>query len=185
MNFHFANAQNSRWTDSAVALLRKLYVDGLSASQIARELGPGFTRNAVIGKIHRLGLNVDQYLTEQEKADRAARLQTARGIRQERQNERRRLAREANPRMPRPPKPTRSQTLREMFGIPTTDCLHANSKNIPFIDLEPHHCRFGYGTGPYLFCGNDKTEGSSYCAGHHVLCWTPARVRTPTYVGRR
>ena len=43
------------WTDERVELLKKLWADGLSASQIAAELG-GVTRNAVIGKVHRLGL---------------------------------------------------------------------------------------------------------------------------------
>ncbi len=44
------------WTDERVELLKKLWNDGLSASQIAAELG-GITRNAVIGKVHRLGLS--------------------------------------------------------------------------------------------------------------------------------
>src|SRR4051794_33937208 len=44
------------WTDERVELLRKLWIDGLSASQIAAELG-NVTRNAVIGKVHRLGLS--------------------------------------------------------------------------------------------------------------------------------
>src|ERR1044071_4151639 len=44
------------WTDERVELLKKLWQDGLSASQIAAELG-GVTRNAVIGKVHRLGLS--------------------------------------------------------------------------------------------------------------------------------
>jgi GcrA cell cycle regulator len=43
------------WTDERVALLRELWAKGLSASQIAVQLG-GVTRNAVIGKAHRLGL---------------------------------------------------------------------------------------------------------------------------------
>jgi GcrA cell cycle regulator len=43
------------WTDERVTLLKKLWTDGLSASQIAKQLG-GVTRNAVIGKVHRLGL---------------------------------------------------------------------------------------------------------------------------------
>lgn len=43
------------WTDERVATLKKLWLDGLSASQIAKQLG-GTTRNAVIGKVHRLGL---------------------------------------------------------------------------------------------------------------------------------
>jgi len=44
------------WTDERVETLKKLWADGLSASQIAKQLG-GVTRNAVIGKVHRLGLS--------------------------------------------------------------------------------------------------------------------------------
>ncbi|HXF53054.1 MAG TPA: GcrA family cell cycle regulator [Hyphomicrobiaceae bacterium] len=44
------------WTDERVELLTKLWSEGLSASQIAGRLG-GVTRNAVIGKVHRLGLS--------------------------------------------------------------------------------------------------------------------------------
>lgn len=44
------------WTDERVARLAKLWAEGLSASQIAADLG-GVTRNAVIGKVHRLGLS--------------------------------------------------------------------------------------------------------------------------------
>ena len=44
------------WTDERVEQLKKLWSDGLSASQIAAELG-NVTRNAVIGKVHRLGLS--------------------------------------------------------------------------------------------------------------------------------
>jgi GcrA cell cycle regulator len=48
-------AMTNGWTDERVTLLKKLWTDGLSASQIAKQLG-GVTRNAVIGKVHRLGL---------------------------------------------------------------------------------------------------------------------------------
>jgi GcrA cell cycle regulator len=44
------------WNDERVELLKKLWADGLSCSHIAGELG-GVTRNAVIGKLHRLGLS--------------------------------------------------------------------------------------------------------------------------------
>ena len=44
------------WTDERVETLKKMWSDGQSASQIAKELG-GVTRNAVIGKVHRLGLS--------------------------------------------------------------------------------------------------------------------------------
>jgi GcrA cell cycle regulator len=51
-----AEEKSMGWTDERVELLKKLWADGLSASQIAAELG-GITRNAVIGKVHRLGLS--------------------------------------------------------------------------------------------------------------------------------
>ena len=44
------------WTDDRVETLKRMWGEGLSASQIAKELG-GVTRNAVIGKVHRLGLS--------------------------------------------------------------------------------------------------------------------------------
>ena len=44
------------WTDERVELLKKMWAEGNSASAIAKELG-GVTRNAVIGKVHRLGLS--------------------------------------------------------------------------------------------------------------------------------
>ena len=44
------------WTDERVETLKKMWAEGQSASQIAKELG-AVTRNAVIGKVHRLGLS--------------------------------------------------------------------------------------------------------------------------------
>ncbi len=44
------------WTDERVEHLSRLWLEGRSASQIAAALGAGLTRNAVIGKVHRLGL---------------------------------------------------------------------------------------------------------------------------------
>ncbi|RME67195.1 MAG: global cell cycle regulator GcrA-like protein, partial [Alphaproteobacteria bacterium] len=53
------------WTDERIAKLRKLWDDGLSASQIAQKLG-NVTRNAVIGKAHRLGLKARPSPVKQE-----------------------------------------------------------------------------------------------------------------------
>lgn len=47
---------DANWSDDRVSTLSKLWTDGLSASQIAKQLG-GVSRNAVIGKVHRLGLS--------------------------------------------------------------------------------------------------------------------------------
>jgi GcrA cell cycle regulator len=61
------------WTDERVETLKKMWAEGQSASQIAKELG-GVTRNAVIGKVHRLGLSnrVGPGGTEGEDEDLAA-----------------------------------------------------------------------------------------------------------------
>jgi GcrA cell cycle regulator len=45
------------WTNERIELLQKLWLEGCSASRIAGELGAGITRNAVIGKVYRLGLS--------------------------------------------------------------------------------------------------------------------------------
>ncbi len=54
------------WTEERVEQLKALWTEGLSASQIARVLG-GVTRNAVIGKVHRLGLARRAGLTRSER----------------------------------------------------------------------------------------------------------------------
>jgi GcrA cell cycle regulator len=45
------------WTPERIDLLQRLWLQGQTASQIAEQLGDGVTRNAVIGKAHRLGLS--------------------------------------------------------------------------------------------------------------------------------
>lgn len=45
------------WTDDRVSVLKKLWGEGKTAAEIAKELGDGVTRNAVIGKAHRLKLS--------------------------------------------------------------------------------------------------------------------------------
>lgn len=45
------------WTDERIALLKKMWKEGKSAADIAKTLGKGVTRNAVIGKAHRMGLS--------------------------------------------------------------------------------------------------------------------------------
>ena len=45
------------WTNERIELLQKLWLEGWSASRIAGELAHAITRNAVIGKVYRLGLS--------------------------------------------------------------------------------------------------------------------------------
>ena len=59
------------WTDERVEILTKMWAEGNSASQIAKELG-GVTRNAVIGKVHRLGLSNRATTNSSSKSDSKA-----------------------------------------------------------------------------------------------------------------
>ncbi len=58
-----------RWTGDRLELLKKLWAEGLSASQIARRMGD-VTRNAVIGKVHRLGLSGRETTISSERGKR-------------------------------------------------------------------------------------------------------------------
>ncbi len=49
--------KNMDWNEERTAVLKKLWLEGMSASQVARQLG-GVSRSAVIGKVHRLGITV-------------------------------------------------------------------------------------------------------------------------------
>ena len=169
MNIHTPMVSSASWTDERIELLKAYFVEGLSAAKIAERLGY-VTRNAVIGKIHRLGLNLDHLLTADEKADRLARKKEAANIRKQRSRERaERQLRKNSPR----------STLYKMFVPRPADDLASTAKHIAFLDLEANHCRFPYGNGPFTFCGHDQIKGSTYCANHHALCWTPATGNSP------
>jgi len=56
------------WTDERVEMLQQMWSEGQSAAQIAKTLG-GVTRNAVIGKVHRLGLSNRAPTAAQRAAD--------------------------------------------------------------------------------------------------------------------
>lgn len=73
------------WTDEKVALLRKLWVSDQSAKEIAKALGKGLTRNAVIGKAHRLDLPDQQHKRQHRQSGsitRAAALVLYEGMKQ-------------------------------------------------------------------------------------------------------
>jgi GcrA cell cycle regulator len=133
------------WTDDAIAMLRQMWLDGFSATQIsgalkAARLKAGVTRNAVIGKIHRLGLT-GRTTQWPPLAKQTTVCQPRRG--------------RPGP-LPAPaPKPQ-----------PTPDALQP--LNTPLIDLRFGQCRaIVAGTGAdALFCGHDVAKGSSWCAHH-------------------
>jgi GcrA cell cycle regulator len=120
-------------------------VEGLSAGQISSELG-GCTRNAVIGKIHRLGLSVKDS-PHRKRSPKAPR------------KRRRVLTREAT---------LLARLKKEALPPPAEDDV----AEVPFKALEDHHCRWAVGepqaagTDAPLFCGAERVPGLPYCEPH-------------------
>jgi len=140
------------WTDERVALLKKLWLEGLSASQIAKQLG-GVTRNAVIGKVHRLGLSgratPSQPSRPAFKAPRAPRVAAPAA------SAPRRMA----PTSPEPP--------------PVTYVEEPGSATV--LTLGAHMCKWPIGdpaSDNFTFCGRRIGEGS-YCAEHARIAYQP------------
>lgn len=135
----------ANWTDERVEQLKSLWSEGLSASQIARTLG-GVTRNAVIGKVHRLGL-----------AGRAVPAQT----------ERPRLP--ATPRVA--PRPAAPAPVVEEDPLPLDDGNYAT-----VLTITDHMCRWPIGDpsdGEFHFCGRKVKIGSPYCEAHARKAYQP------------
>lgn len=126
------------WTDERIALLRELWDKGLSASQIATELG-GVTRNAVIGKAHRMGLSSRPSPVKGEQTKQAAAVATA------------------APAAARPAAP-RKQVEKK-----------ATKQKVTLLDLTDRMCKWpsGHpGDADFHFCGKTAEAGLPYCAEH-------------------
>lgn len=157
------------WTDERVELLRKLWGDGLSASQVAAELGPGITRNGVIGKIHRLGL------AERAKMPKTVRPRVAAGPRPARPRlhdgaSHGNLALAFASHVPAPPR----LASEEEVVIPV-------SERVELIDLRENTCRWPMGdpsSPEFRFCGGKSTLGGGpYCAYHARVAYQPSHDR--------
>ena len=155
------------WTDERVETLKKLWADGLSASQIATELG-GITRNAVIGKVHRLGLS-----------GRAKSPSSA----------------APRPRKPRSASHMLRVSRSSMRG--NTALAHAYELDIEaepepidnviplgqrrsLLELTEDTCRWPIGdpgTADFFFCGGAAVTSLPYCAYHSRIAYQPANVR--------
>jgi GcrA cell cycle regulator len=157
------------WTDERVELLRKLWNDGLSASQVAAELGPGITRNAVIGKIHRLGL------AERAKAVSAQRPRVAKAPRQT-QPRMNGVSSHGNLALAFAPHALTSPRL-----APEEEVVIPISERVTLMELRESMCRWPMGdpTSPeFRFCGGkSKIGGGPYCAYHARVAYQPAQDR--------
>ena len=131
------------WTEPQVRRLVSLWHDRLSAARIAGALGPQFSRNAVVGKLFRLGLR----RTDEQRYEAQAR--GARDVR----------ARRGPPLFPAAPLP------------PPSPCA-ANPRLVEITALESRACRWPYETaGATRFCGLPARPGRAYCPDHHAIAY--------------
>jgi len=143
---------STAWTDDRVDRLTQLWTDGLSAREIARALGGGVTRNAVIGKLHRLGLLGARGPVSAKPRTRPAR--TA-----------------AVARRRRAPKAHReADAARAPDWQGEVACVEA---------LGPHHCRWPMGDprdDGFSFCGR-WAEAGPYCPAHCAVAFVRDRAK--------
>ena len=147
------------WTDERVTVLKKLWLEGLSASQIAKQLG-GVTRNAVIGKVHRLGLS--GRATPSQPSRPAYRPQRPRAQVQ---------APAAAP-APRRAEPVlRTPTPAPMPDLPGTATV---------LTLGAHMCKWPIGDpsgGDFSFCGRRTQHEGPYCIEHARVAYQPPQKK--------
>jgi GcrA cell cycle regulator len=139
------------WTDERVDQLKSLWTEGLSASQIARVLG-GVTRNAVIGKVHRLGL-----------AGRAAPTRIDR------------------PRLPSAPRLHHLRIREPELPVVEEEPITLEDGSfVGVLTINDRMCRWPIGDpsgDEFHFCGHNPKSGSPYCEAHARKAYQPPQAR--------
>lgn len=162
------------WTDERVELLKKLWTEGLSASQIAGRLG-GVTRNAVIGKVHRLGLS-GRTTTSRVKAPRPRRAAPRTNRVQTTSfrtigNVALKPRYEADPEAEADYRP--APAIIEELVIPL-------SERATILTLKDSMCRWPIGDPgepDFHFCGRSADSGAPYCEHHSRVAYQPVQQR--------
>jgi GcrA cell cycle regulator len=154
------------WTDERVELLKKLWSDGLSASQIAAELG-GITRNAVIGKVHRLGLSG------------RAKSASSGAPRQRKPRSSSQLLRIGRPAIRGNTALAHAYEVEEAEPELTENIIPIGQRRT-ILELTEQTCRWPVGdpgSGDFFFCGGNTVSGLPYCAYHSRVAYQPAADR--------
>lgn len=170
------------WTDERVELLKKLWGEGLSASQIARQLG-GVTRNAVIGKVHRLKLSGRAKTTTSP--NRAKKTSTSvEEIQRTRTNATSQLRTRPVVMGNNALKPEMlldgAAELRYHTAQEPNILVMPTSRKLSLVQLGERTCRWPVGDpmlADFHFCGNEPREASPYCSYHSKLAFQPASER--------
>ncbi len=146
------------WNDERVELLKKFWSEGLSASQIASKMG-GVTRNAVIGKVHRLGLS-----------GRAAPAKPQRGC-------------DAGMQMNAPaPQVFARKPIEPLLDEPEfiAPAVLVSGDLTTVATLKGKMCKWPIGDpakDDFHFCGQSAPTGKPYCAYHAHVAFQPAQRR--------
>ena len=153
------------WTEERIALLTKLWSDGLTASQIASQLGDNTTRNAVIGKAHRLGLS------GRPSPVRTPRDPGVKPVRQARPkplvgHQRLPVMGKPKPNLIRKAEPAARPQSLEVVPGPGVTLLKVTDKMCKWPIGHP-------GDDGFRFCGNESRDGSPYCEGHAQMAYQP------------
>ena len=177
------------WTDERVETLKRMWNEGQSASQIAKELG-GVTRNAVIGKVHRLGLsNRTGGAPVQPGADAEEALEAkpAEAPSSPAPAEPKDSATQAPIPMrkpivpagqPLPPQPSANEISPE--ALATVREVEKTSKKISLMQLTERTCKWPVGdpaTEEFWFCGLAVQQGKPYCEAHVGVAFQPMSSR--------
>jgi GcrA cell cycle regulator len=191
------------WTDDRVEMLKKMWSEGQSASQIAKELG-GVTRNAVIGKVHRLGLsNRTAAAPAPSKPEPKAKATTA--PKPEAKAKPAPKPAEAapapkpapvqeTPPAPRPALPIRKQIIPAGQPLPPQPSaneispealakvseVEKKAKRISLMELTERTCKWPVGdpaTEDFWFCGLPVQQGKPYCEAHVGVAFQPMSAR--------
>lgn len=156
------------WNEERDAKLKKLHADGYSCSQIARMLN-AVSRNAVIGRVSRLGL---PGRVTGRKSGTALRLYGKMGLKAKGKN---------TPRTKVKPFPV----APKLPVLPIPPAAEYDRARVSFLELDKHHCKWpvgdpqGAGHDKPLFCAEKRIPGSSYCYAHHARAYVPVRPRQP------
>ena len=176
------------WTDERVETLKKMWSEGQSASQIAKELG-GVTRNAVIGKVHRLGLSnragAAPSPAPEKKAARAEPSQPAEPKTAKVAPQDKVVEVTVQPRkpivpagQPLPPQPSANEISPETLA--NVREVEKGAKRISLMDLTERTCKWPIGdpaTDDFWFCGLGVQQGKPYCEAHVSVAFQPMSNR--------
>lgn len=176
------------WTDERVENLKKLWADGLSASQIAAQLG-GVSRNAVIGKVHRLklsGRGKTTTTTARSKKVNAAPVAAATAARPTIQSTTTQTTTMRTATVTKSVGATAMQmeyaadVVAQTILKPASDVVVPISRRLTLLQLSERTCKWPIGDplhDDFHFCGHESGESTPYCAYHAKLAFQPTSER--------